>query len=290
MNGLDTAEETAANLTTRELLHAIELARAGGAAALAFYGRPLTVERKGLRDEPVTQADHAANDIIVGGLRREYPHDGLLSEESVDTRERLNSRRVWIIDPLDGTNGFIDGNGDFAVQIGLAVNGHCVLGVLYLPATDVLYWAVKGAGAWAVRPGLEAARLNVSAKTEIAQMRLAASRSHHSSRMDRVVKKLGFREEIRRGSVGVKIGLIVERQCDIYIHLSPRTKQWDTCAPQIVLQEAGGQMTDVFGQPLRYNTPDIQNHNGLVASNKHAHTDVIDKLQPLLVEFGRVPA
>lgn len=286
---MDTAESVA-DLTKRELPHAIELARAGGAAALAFYGRPLTIEHKGERDEPVTQADHAANDIIVRGLRGAYPHDGLLSEESADTDERLGARRVWIIDPLDGTSGFIDGNGDFAVQIGLTIRGECVLGVLYLPAVDVLYWAVKSAGAWALRPGLEPERLTVSTKTELAQMRLAASRSHRGARMDRVVERFGFREEIRRGSVGVKIGLIVERQCDLYIHLSPRTKQWDTCAPQIVLHEAGGRFTDIFGQALCYNTPDVQNHNGLVASNGCAHSAVIDKLQPLLADFGRVPA
>ena len=107
--------------------------------------------------------------------------------------------------------------------------------------------------------------------------------------MDRVVKSFNFREEVRRGSVGVKIGLLVERQCDLYIHLSPRTKQWDTCAPHVVLQEAGGQLTDLFGQPLRYNTADVQNHNGLVATNGHAHHQVIERLRPLLAEFGREP-
>ncbi len=276
------------NLTHQELPHAIELARAAGAAVLKFYGGPLTVERKGGMDEPVTQADHAANDIIVSGLRRQYPADGLLSEESVDTDERLRAHRVWIVDPLDGTSGFIDGNDDFAVQIGLAISGECALGVLYLPAHDLLYWAVKGAGAWVIRPKRRPERLSVSAKTDIAKMRLAASRSHRSPRMDRVVKEFGFREELRRGSVGVKIGLIVEQRCDIYIHLSPRTKQWDTCAPQIVLQEAGGILTDIFGQPLFYNTPDVQNHNGLVASNGRAHDHVIKNLQPLLADFGRV--
>ncbi|MEJ7615622.1 MAG: 3'(2'),5'-bisphosphate nucleotidase CysQ [Pyrinomonadaceae bacterium] len=281
-------EESSADLIERELPQVVELARAGGAAALEFYGGPLVIERKGDKDEPVTQADHAANDIIVRGLRRAYPADGLLSKNPL-TPASGSAPGVWIIDPLDGTSGFIDGNGDFAVQIGLAINGACALGVLYLPATDVLYWAVTGAGAWVVRPGTEAERLRVSAHTEVARMRLAASRSHRSSRMDRVVKEFGFREEIRRGSVGVKIGLIVERQCDIYIHLSPRTKQWDTCAPQIVLQEAGGVLTDVFGQPLEYNTPDTQNHNGLVASNGAAHSTVIAKLRPLLTEFGRVP-
>jgi 3'(2'), 5'-bisphosphate nucleotidase len=81
--------------------------------------------------------------------------------------------------------------------------------------------------------------------------------------------------------------LLVEQQCDVYIHLSPRTKQWDTCAPEVILTEAGGRITDLFGYPLNYNVPDVQNRNGLVASNGAAHDQIIQKLAPLLEEFGR---
>ena len=121
-------------------------------------------------------------------------------------------------------------------------------------------------------------------------MRLAASRSHRSSRMNKVVTRFGFREEVQRGSVGIKVGLLVEQQCDVYIHLSPRTKQWDTCAPEVVLTEAGGRVSDLFGYPLNYNVPDVQNRNGLVASNGVAHEQIIATLAPLLEEFGRKPA
>ena len=102
------------------------------------------------------------------------------------------------------------------------------------------------------------------------------------------MRSLGIEEEVRRGSVGIKVGLIIEQQCDLYIHLSPRTKQWDTCAPEVILTEAGGRMTDVFGGPLLYNTPDVLNRNGLVASNGAAHAEVIARLGPLLEEFGRI--
>lgn len=278
------------NLLKHELPLLTELARKAGAAALKFYGGPLRIEHKATMDEPVTQADHAANDLIVGALQREFPADGLLSEESIDTKARLAHKRVWIIDPLDGTNGFIDGNGDFAVQIGLATENIPVLGVVYLPATDVLYWAVSGEGAWVVRPEIDAPeRLSVSTETDLRRMRLAASRSHRSPRMDRVVKTLGFREEVQRGSVGVKVGLIVEKQCDLYVHLSPRTKHWDTCAPEVILREAGGEFTDLFGGKIHYNAPDVRNHNGIVATNGISHATVLDQLQPLLKEFGRTP-
>lgn len=272
-----------------ELRAAVDLARAAGAAILEQYKGPLNVEQKNSADdfEPVTQADRIANELIVNGLQREFPNDGILAEESVDTMRRLGKSRVWMVDPLDGTNGFIAGNGDFAVQIGLAEDGVCIVGVVYQPLTGTLYRAVVGEGAWIERPQLEPERALVSDKRDLPQMRLAASRSHRSSRMNTVVKRFGFREEVQRGSVGIKIGLLVEQQCDVYIHLSPRTKQWDTCAPQLILTEAGGSMSDLFGEPLNYNVPDVQNRNGLVASNGASHDRIIETLAPLLAEFGR---
>jgi 3'(2'), 5'-bisphosphate nucleotidase len=275
----------------RELAVALRLAREAGAVILEYYDSPLHIERKIDADEhaePVTQADRAANELIVKALHAEFPDDGILAEESVDTERRLTKRRVWMIDPLDGTNGFIARDGDFAVQIGLAVEGRSVLGVVYQPLPDLLYRAVSGLGSWIERAGFEPERARVSDEGRIERMRLAASRTHRSPRMDRVVRALGLKEEVRRGSVGVKVGLIIERQCDVYIHLSPRTKQWDTCAPEIILTEAGGRMTDLFGEPLGYNQADVQNRNGLVASNGAAHARAIERLAPLLKEFGRL--
>jgi len=273
----------------QELQTAVELARAAGAAILDLYEGPIRVEQKNYDNdvEPVTQADRIANEMIVTGLKRVFPDDGILAEESVDTKRRLQKSRVWMVDPLDGTNGFIDGNGDFAVQIGLTEEGQCVLGVVYQPLTGVLYRAVRGKGTWIERPQFEPERAHVSDKTDLATMRLAASRSHRSPRMNKVIERFGFREEVQRGSVGIKVGLLIEQQCDLYIHLSGRTKQWDTCAPEVILTEAGGRITDLFGYPLNYNVPDVQNRNGLVSSNGAAHDQIIATLAPLLNEFGR---
>ena len=275
----------------RELAVAVDLARAAGAAILAQYNEPLRVEQKTNLDdvEPVTQADRIANELIVNRLKREFPADGILAEESIDTERRLSKSRVWMVDPLDGTNGFIDGNGDFAVQIGLVEESEPVVAVVYLPLSDVLYRAVAGMNSWIERPEVEVQKAAVSDRKKFADMRLAASRSHRSPRMNKVVEQFGFREEVQRGSVGIKIGLLVEQQCDLYIHLSPRTKQWDTCAPQLILTEAGGRLTDLFGRPLNYNVPDVNNRNGLVASNGVAHDLIIRTLAPLLAEFGRKP-
>ena len=275
-----------------ELSVATELAREAGAVLLEHYPSPFLVEQKinALAEiEEVTEADRAANEIIVSRLRREFPADGILAEESIDSEERLLKDRVWLIDPMDGTKNFIARDDDFAVQIGLAVRGESVAGVVYQPARDILYHAVHGSGAWIRRDDQQPRPMRVSGRNDPRDMVLASSRSHRSPRMEQVVHAFNFKDELRRGSVGVKIGLIAEQKADLYIHLSPSTKQWDTCAPEVILQEAGGRLTDLFGQPLSYNGRRIDNRNGIVATNRVAHALVIQRLAPLLAEFGRTP-
>lgn len=276
----------------REIEVACELAREAGAILMAHYHSPFLVEQKinALQEtEEVTAADREANDLIVRRLVNEFPDDGILAEESKDTERRLEKERAWLIDPMDGTKNFIQRDGDFAVQIGLALDGQVVAGVVYQPERDKLYRASLGDGAWIENKDTAPRRMSVSTRTNAREMVLASSRSHRSPRMERVVNRIGFKSEVRRGSVGVKIGLITEQQADLYLHLSPSTKQWDTCAPEIILHEAGGRLTDLFGQPLRYNGVRIDNRNGIVATNGAAHEMVIEKLAPLLREFGREP-
>ncbi len=274
----------------KELETAIDLAKKAGAVILDFYANGFEIEEKIFADnfsEPVTIADREASKIICENLADAFPSDGILSEEEFDDKKRLDKKRVWIIDPLDGTQGFINKNGDFAVQIGLAESGEAVLGVVFLPIEDNLYYASKGKGAFVIESGKSPEQLRVSEKTDFRQMTLAVSRNHRSPKMNGVFKSFGLKSEIRRGSVGLKIGLIACQICDLYIHLSPRTKHWDTCAPEIILREAGGEMTDLFGGKIIYNTPDVHNHNGVLASNGAAHDKALKNLKFSLNEFGR---
>jgi 3'(2'), 5'-bisphosphate nucleotidase len=119
-------------------------------------------------------------------------------------------------------------------------------------------------------------------------MTIAVSRDHRSPRMNVVDKHFGFKDEVQRGSVGLKIGLIATQICDLYIHLSPRTKQWDSAAPEIILEESGGKLTDLFGEKIVYNTQDVFNYNGILATNGVSHADAVEKLKPLLAKFGRL--
>ena len=276
----------------RELETALRLAREAGTKVLEFYALEIIAEEKlGIDNfaEPVTAADRASSRIIVDGLHTAFPGDFVLSEEEVDDpSKRTRSDRVWITDPIDGTWGFIKKDGDFAVQIGLAVDGEPVVGVAYLPAHGLLYFGSKGTGAFVVKGvGGEPIRLRASDNVEFSQMNLAVSRNHRSPKISRIVREFGLRKEIQRGSVGLKVGLVAEAVCDLYIHLSPRTKFWDTCGPQVILEEAGGRLTDLFGERIRYQISDVQNHGGIVATNGPAHEMIIARLRPLLNEFGR---
>ena len=276
----------------KELETAIALAKKAGEIILGFYALEIIAEEKyGIDNfsEPVTIADRTASKIIVEGLAEAFPEDAVLSEEEIDDKKnRLSKERVWIIDPLDGTRGFINRDGDFAVQIGLAVGGESILGVVFLPNEKRLYYACKGNGAFVVENGGMPKRLQVSDKTNFREMNLAVSRNHRSPKMSRILQNFRLKKEIQRGSVGLKVGLIAEQICDLYIHLSPRTKFWDTCAPQIILEEAGGKLTDLFGFPFVYNLKDAQNHNGILVSNGVSHEEVLLRLKPLLNEFGRL--
>ncbi len=276
----------------KELETAVTLARKAGEVILEFYAFEIIAEKKIGADnftEPVTIADRTASKIIVEGIAQIFPEDGILSEEEDDVIEIRTSRnRVWMIDPIDGTWGFINKDGDFGVQIGLTENGEAILGAVFLPFHNALFYAAKGQGAFLIENEKLPQCLKVSGKKRFAEMNLASSRNHRSPKMRRIIEEFGLPREIRRGSVGLKVGLIAEQIADLYIHLSPRTKFWDTCAPQIILEEAGGKMTDIFGSPFRYDLRDVRNYNGILASNGIVHEKAVSKLKPILSEFGRL--
>lgn len=262
---------------SQELAAAGVLARRAGDAAMRFYGAATAQAKAG--GSPVTEADHAANRVICDGLRDRFPADGVLSEESRDSAERLHAPRVWIVDPLDGTREFLSQNGEFAVMIGLAVDGRAVLGAVYLPAQDELFAAAEGAGAW-LESGGERRRLRCEA-CDTGALRLVGSRSHAEPLLVRLQESLGITDVRPSGSVGVKCGLIARGERDVYVHPVPYLKEWDTCAPEVVLREAGGAVTDCRGEPLRYNKADPVQPHGIVACAPGALAPVLEHLEPL---------
>ena len=265
----------------------MRLARDAGAIIRAFYEVPPTVRWKD-PTEPVTEADRAANVFLVKQLAQLFPEDGILAEESKDDLSRLRRRRVWIVDPLDGTAEFIAHNGEFVVMIGLVVDGEPVVGVVYQPINDVLYGAVRGMGAFVEEFG-ERTALQVSTENDLCKLRLVVSRSHRPALLEPIMAAMRLQRERQVGSVGLKVGLIARRQADFYVHPNPGTKEWDTCAPDVILREAGGLMTDCWGRALCYNQPDIIRRFGVLASNRVRHAEISQIVAQVLDEAGVDP-
>lgn len=228
---------------------------------------------------PVTEADLAANRVIVAALRWRYPSDAILSEESRDSVDRLNAEVVWVVDPLDGTKEYLARNGEFAVMIGLAVHGEAVLGVVNAPARDVLYAAARGLGAWAERLGKREPLRCAPARW--GRLRLVGSRSHPDPLLARMTDALGITDVEPSGSVGIKCAAIAEGRRDLYIHPVPYLKEWDTCAPEVLLREAGGRVTDCRGEPLRYNKEKPSQPHGIVGCGEEIASAVLAKVAPI---------
>jgi 3'(2'), 5'-bisphosphate nucleotidase len=274
---------------SREISVARELALQAGKLILTYRGTGVDVDRKA-GDEPVTRADREASELIVAGLAAAFPGDIIISEEAPDDRRRLEpGHRVWFIDPLDGTKDFIRNLPGFAVMIGLCVGARPRAGVVYQPVGDRLYWAAEGRGAWMVAEGGEGTadrRLQVSPTKDVSKVRLVASASHRTGKIDQVKSTLGIADELQIGSVGLKLGLIALAERDLYVNPSSKSKTWDTAAPEIILHEAGGRISDLWGAPLHYDAPDMWHRRGLMASNGALHEDVLARLKPLFPSPG----
>ncbi len=267
---------------TREIDVASRLARQAGRITMEIYATDFAVVFKGPND-PVTEADKRAHDVIVEGLRREYPDDGVVSEEDAFPMGARRAGRVWYVDPLDGTHEFISKNGEFAVIIGLAVDGRASAGVVYRPVGDLLCVGIADGKAWTEDRGTRKL-LTVSSQTDLQLLRLVVSRSHRRPLVAAMRDRLGIREETRCGSVGVKIGLLAGGDADLYLEPSAATSAWDTCGPEAVLRGAGGRLTDLGGEPLVYGGQDLRNRRGLVATNGACHDQVIAAIRPLASE------
>ncbi len=266
----------------KELLLALDLARAAGIEVMKYRaGGKLGVEMKP-GDEPVTLADHAASAIIVAGIRGVFPADALISEELPADPATLAAERLWLVDPIDGTKDFIRGDDGFSVMIGLCRGGQPVLGVVHQPTIERTFFATPGGGAHVAHAG-QITPLGVSNVGSAIEARLVASASHRSTDIDRVKRELGISDELNIGSVGIKLCLIAAGQRDLYVNPSSRTKAWDSCAPEAILNLSGGRLSDLFGTPISYR--ELAHRRGLVASNKWIHDEVCAKLSPMFEQY-----
>jgi len=230
----------------------LELARQAGAAILEIYHGGFSVTDKEDKS-PLTEADLAAHHLIVERLEGLTPEIPVLSEESADIpfETRRGWRRYWLIDPLDGTKEFIKRNGEFTVNIALIEDHRPTLGVIYAPVIDRLYYGSVGEGAWMIDDHQAAKPISV-ASTHHRPPRIAGSRSHAGEALQAYLRNLGEHELLSMGS-SLKSCLVAEGRADLYPRLG-LTSEWDTGAAQAIVEAAGGQVTTLDMQPLRYNT------------------------------------
>jgi myo-inositol-1(or 4)-monophosphatase len=245
----------------REIETAVAAARAAGDVIRGYYAAPLAVREKG-RDNPVTAADLEANRAIRAIVAAAFPDDGWLSEETADSHERLARRRVWIVDPLDGTKEFIQRIPEFCVCVALVEDGAPCVAASYNPLAERLYAARRDGGTT-----LNGAPVRVSATADLRTARVLASRSE-DARGEWEAYKPHVRVELT-GSVAFKLARLAAGDGDATFSLTPKN-EWDICAGTLLVTEAGGRVTDRDGRPLRFNQPDPL-RPGLVATNGVLH-------------------
>ncbi len=287
---------------------------AAGRAVMRSFGRELEVHHKG-PDQPLTAADLEADRILRGRLLGGRPDYGWLSEETRDDPERRRRARVWIVDPIDGTRSFIAGRREFGISVGLAENGVAVLGVVLNPATGELYAAWRGGGAWKLenaladtdgegergsggvgddpgRPLAPGAVVShspplplsaVAAWTPIHVRETAAERpvilASRSEIRDQEFEPFAGWELYPLGSTTYKLARLAEGAADVFLSRGPKS-EWDVCAGDLLVREAGGSATDLRGERFRYNRPDPRVY-GVVAAPPALHARVLRRVAAL---------
>lgn len=218
-------------------------------------------------ESPVTSADYAANDIICKALAELTPDIPIVSEElpDISVEQRQSWQRYWLVDPLDGTQEFVAGSGDFAVAIALIDNNLPTIGVIYAPIHDRCYLASRGNGAFRRdTDGLEPIKINREQRSNV---RIAVSlRQPKETVLSRVSDRFNY-ERVAMGSATLKSCLVAEGGADFYMRVGP-TGEWDTGAVHCILTESGGDITDLSLNRLTYNRRDtLDNPNFIVCGN-----------------------
>ncbi len=241
-----------------------------GNIIMKYYKADYEIRDKGYHN-PVTTADHAADTFLKETLTKARPNYGWLSEETVDSPDRLSKDRVWVVDPLDGTKEFIEGVPNFVVSVALVEKGFPIVGVLYNPVTKETFTAAKDEGAY-----LDGELIRCTAKENLNDMVILNSRSE--TRRGLWSPFDGTFGELRAiGSVAYKLGLTAAGKADIFASLRPKN-EWDICAGNCIINEAGGKLIDLYGNPRQYNLEKTLITPGLIAGK----IDAVDKTLKVL--------
>src|SRR5436190_8598673 len=263
----------------KELAAALEAARRAGEYLVSAYEAFVTIP-----DAPAdisTAADRQSQELILRHLHETFPGDALCAEERTPTLDAAahTGERLWIVDPIDGTRGFAQKNGEFSVMIGFVDRGAVAVGVVLEPVGWRLTRAVRGGGCWLqIGPAGEARRVSVSRTADLAAATLVQSRTKDPSRPSKQVGALQPGKVFETHSAGVKLARVARGEGDLYVNHYPCFHDWDICAGHILVTEAGGRVTGLRGEEIHYGRPGAEQTHGLLASNAHLHAAALGRL------------
>lgn len=219
-------------------------------------------------DSPVTKADKGTDVRLRNYLSNLFPDYGFLTEESVDDLSRLNKDYVFIIDPIDGTTEFIAKNGQYTVCIGLAYKHKAVMGVILVPASGELFYAVKGEGCF-YKKDKDSEPRKIHTSDRLDNLKVVMSRSHFTVEEENVISrhkdKISSFEHVGSSLKGC---LIAKGDADYCLRISSKAKEWDLCAMEVIVEEAGGYFIKLDGTESTYNNEDVYNHGGYIIINR----------------------
>lgn len=252
---------------SKEFELAKKAATEAGKIIAKYYGTSLEITRKA-QDHPLTKADIEANDIIKKHLWPAFPDYGWLSEEDLDNETRFEKKRLWVVDPLDGTKDFLRQIPQFAVSIALVENEQPVLGVVYNPISKELFAAISGRGATCNNKKITVKKKKPSAKTRLLVSVSEANRGEWDAFEDRFIID-------PTGGCAYKMSKIARGDADGTFTLSPKS-EWDICAGTLIVREAGGIVTDLSGKAVRFNQPNTLLDGLIYCSSMEVYEEIME--------------
>jgi 3'(2'), 5'-bisphosphate nucleotidase len=228
-----------------------------------------------------TDTDRQSQETILQSLHQTFPQDALRAEENTPSLAKVagTGPRLWIIDPIDGTRGFARKNGEFSVMVAFMDQGRIAVGVVLEPATDRLTYAVRGGGCWqhdGTRGGPQPC--HVTSTSELTQATVIQS---HTREPSRHIQALRPAQVVETYSAGIKLARVARGEADLYLNTYDACSDWDICAGQILVEEAGGRVTNLRGQEPRYGQPRALQPHGLLAGNPRLHEVALAALRPV---------
>lgn len=227
-----------------------------------------------------TEADRASQDLILSHLANAFPEDALCAEEATPALRgpKREGDRLWVVDPIDGTRGFAVKNGEFSVMIGLVAKGRVVVGVVAEPALDRITYARFGHGCWA-RAGNRMPTACFVTKTDSLAAAVLVQSHARKGETPWPVTALKPKNVVETYSAGVKLAMVARGEVDLYVNTYANFCDWDICAGDLLVTEAGGEVSEIAGSPIRYGKPGNEQRGGLLATNGRLHAAAVAGLK-----------